>query len=206
MELLPSDEAHVWLADCELVSGEWSLLSDDERERAMRFHFERDRRHFVAARSVLRRLISHYTGEGPERIRFRYTDRGKPSLDSVPELQFNVSHSHGQALFAFGCRGEIGVDIEKVRPTPVEQLSKRFFSPAEHEAILKLPEDARGDVFFELWVRKEAYLKACGAGLGGGLASIPPNWLLYGLHAPPGYHAALATQTAVRIIQKQFSA
>jgi 4'-phosphopantetheinyl transferase len=174
-----------------------------------RFRFERDRRNFVAARCTLRRLLARYTGHPPENIRFRYSERGKPSLDSDTSLRFNISHSHGQALFALAYNIDIGVDIEQVRPMrpiAVEQLAQRFFAPAEYDAIVALPEAVRQDAFFDLWVRKEAYLKACGAGLGGGLASIPPNWFLYSLQAPRGFYAALAGQREVRVIQKQVTA
>src|SRR5579884_1585052 len=53
---LTTDEVHVWRIALE-VSNPFLLrlreiLADDERRRADRFHFEKDRRHFTAARGV----------------------------------------------------------------------------------------------------------------------------------------------------------
>src|SRR5207253_705194 len=55
---LREDEAHVWCASLEPPAARLatclSLLAPAERERAARFYFEKDRRHFTVARAVLR--------------------------------------------------------------------------------------------------------------------------------------------------------
>ena len=56
---------HVWF--CELPHGAdvqesfAALLSDEERTRAARFAFERDRQRFVLSHGVLRQLLARYT-------------------------------------------------------------------------------------------------------------------------------------------------
>jgi len=76
---------------------EWrSLLSEDELQRAQRFHFDRDRKHFCAARGLLRTVLSGYLAVPAKDIAFRYLEKGKPELAAIPEagqLNFNVSHS-----------------------------------------------------------------------------------------------------------------
>ena len=42
-----------------------SLLSADERERAARFRFDRDRERYVVGRGLLRSLLGRYVGVAP---------------------------------------------------------------------------------------------------------------------------------------------
>jgi 4'-phosphopantetheinyl transferase len=132
------------------------------------------------------------------------------------ELRFNVSHSHGLALYAVTRRRKIGIDIERVRPiSGPEQLAARFFSAGENAELCALPEHVKHEAFFNCWTRKEAYVKARGEGLSLPLnqfdVSLNPGeparllrverdpqeaarWSLQGLTPAPGYVAALAVE------------
>ena len=145
-----------------------SVLSSHERERADRFHFDRDRRRFVCARGVLRSLIGEYLSVSPRDLAFSYGEHGKPAL-SGPHggaLTFNVSHSHELALIAIARDVELGVDVEAVRPMQdADDIASRFFSAREVVSLRALPAATRDTAFFTCWTRKEAYLKALGSGL-----------------------------------------
>jgi 4'-phosphopantetheinyl transferase len=171
---LESDEVHVWRASLEqkasAVAEFRRLLAEDERCRADRFHFTRDRVHYVVARGILRTLLARYLNERPERLRFNYSAFGKPSLEEdsagALALRFNLSHSKDLALYAFTRGREIGVDVEHVRAdVEGEDIARRFFSPAEISVLRSLPAEARPRAFFDCWTRKEAYIKAHGEGL-----------------------------------------
>jgi 4'-phosphopantetheinyl transferase len=169
---LTAADVHIWRASLEQLPEEVAklrqLLSSDEQARADRFHFEKDRRHFTVARGVLRRLLSHYLGRAATEIQFSYADRGKPRLasDLDQRLKFNVAHSGGLALFAFTNIGEIGVDIEQIRPEVTSgDIAKRFFSASEVAALEELPALGRQQAFFDCWTRKESFIKAKGLGL-----------------------------------------
>jgi 4'-phosphopantetheinyl transferase len=144
-------------------------LSRDELRRAARFRFERDRRRFVVARAALRGILADYLGEPPGRLRFAQGLHGKPILATPycdSGLRFNVSHAEELALCAVTRGREVGVDVEWVRPLPdADALAERFFSAAERAALGQLPAARRLQAFFCCWTRKEAYLKAVGAGL-----------------------------------------
>jgi 4'-phosphopantetheinyl transferase len=148
-----------------------ALLSDDERDRAARFVKEVDRRRYVAGRGGLRRILASYVECDPMVLSFIYNDWGKPAL--TPEgpagLHFNLSHSAGMALLAVCSQAEIGVDIEEVRPLK-EDVVSHFFSAAECSNLSALPDDDRLVGFYRCWTRKEAFVKAHGAGL-----SVPLN-------------------------------
>ena len=167
-ELIATDEVHVWSADLDRIP-EGLLrepLSADEQERGRRFHFERDRRRFVATRGLLRRLLGRYLGLDPCRLRFGYGPRGKPFLAGEDELRFNVSHSGGLALLAFARGREVGVDVERERPVPeAEDIARRYFSPREEAELRRLREGEWTAAFFRCWTRKEAFIKATGDGL-----------------------------------------
>jgi 4'-phosphopantetheinyl transferase len=144
------------------------LLSADERERAARFCFDKHRRRFTAGRGILRTLLGRYLERNPRELTFEYSDHGKPFLAGtpVPELRFNLSHSHEVALFAFTSGRDVGVDVEQIRPDrSTREIAERFFSPREARALFALPPEQQTAGFFRCWTRKEAYIKAKGKGM-----------------------------------------
>jgi 4'-phosphopantetheinyl transferase len=164
-----TDAIHVYVLDVTTARarlGEfWAILSADERERAERFHFERDRERFVIRRGTLRELLALYLGEAPAGIRFCVNRFGKPALPGT-RLRFNLSHSHGVALYAFAEGREVGCDIERSDPRfAAEHIPERLFSAREARALRALPARSQTEAFFRGWTRKEAYLKARGLGL-----------------------------------------
>lgn len=87
--LLGDGEVHVWRAWLDLPqSGIQALeqtLSDDERVRAQRFRFLKDRTHFIAARGLLRAILGRYLLKEPQALSFSYNAYGKPALAEIPE-------------------------------------------------------------------------------------------------------------------------
>lgn len=164
---------HVWRVWVELPPGRYgrllTLLDGDEKARAARYRFWRDRCAFVATRGVLRLLLGGYLSGDPRRIRFELGKYRKPRIrasEAGRELQFNVSHSAGVALIAIAEGRAVGIDLEKVREgVDVDGLAMRFFSRAEVEALRALPSEERRCGFFRCFARKEAFAKAIGAGL-----------------------------------------
>src|SRR5262249_54022604 len=159
----PSDEVHVWRAPLDLSEVDvyhlWSILAGDERQRAERYFFEKDRRHFVAARGLLRVLLGRYLTQTPQQLRFTYGSHGKPALatDTRGEpLHFNVSHSHGLALYALTRGRELGVDVERIRPAVAQEtIAEHFFSSREVTVLRALPIALQSTAFFACWTRKE---------------------------------------------------
>src|SRR5882724_291489 len=144
-------------------------LSDEERQRASRFAFDRDRRRFIVARAWLRQLLAARLGVRPESVALVYGGHGKPAL--APRyadvgLRFNVSHSEDVAVYAFATGREIGIDVEAVRVIrDAYDIAARFFSRRENEAYLALDPRDKPLGFFNCWTRKEAFIKALGDGL-----------------------------------------
>jgi 4'-phosphopantetheinyl transferase len=170
---LAADEVHLWRIDLAAVASaekRWQeILSPDERARAARFHFERDRQHFTATRALLRMILAGYLGSDPAQLAFRYSEKEKPSLDpqtSPHPVKFNVSHSGTAALLAFARGRALGVDVEIIREDfDPSALSHRFFSTHEQSQFAALDPSEKYSGFFRCWTRKEAYIKAVGTGL-----------------------------------------
>jgi 4'-phosphopantetheinyl transferase len=220
---LADNEVHLWGIDLDgVATGEtrWrTVLSPDELARADRFHFARDRQNFTATRALLRMVLGDYLRCDPSKLTFLYSDKGRPVLSanhsSIP-VQFNVSHSGARAVLAFSVGRDIGVDVERIRhDLDCDLLAERYFSLAEQKALAALPLLERCSGFFRCWTRKEAYIKAHGAGLSlpldsfdvsitGGeknalLATRPDaaeaaRWSLSEVDAGEGYAAALSVK------------
>ena len=167
---LPDDEIQVWSTSLRgpgpgLADGA-RLLSPDELAKADRFHFARDRIAYVTARNWLRRVLGTYLGREPASLRFAYGEAGKPELagERAGDLRFNLSHSGDRALLAVTRGREVGIDVELVRTVETD-LADTFFAAGELQALSLLRGAEWQAAFFRCWTRKEAYLKALGAGM-----------------------------------------
>lgn len=171
--LLGRGEIHLWRAELDLPPAQVARLaqslSPEERDRAARFHFDRDRDRFRAGRGLLRATLGRYLGREPGQVAFAYSTYGKPLLAPQPgaeDIRFNVSHSGGRMLLAVlrGC--EVGVDIEWIqRDMDIASLAPGVFTDREAAELDAVPVGQRHDAFFGFWTRKESYLKAVGTGL-----------------------------------------
>lgn len=156
-------------------------LSNDEHARSARFNFKQDRNRFIAGRGLLREILGRLLRADPARLTFAYGSRGKPRLASPVNgrmLQFNLAHSDSLAVCAVSASYELGIDIERIRPIrEAEDIAARFFSARENAEWRSLPDERRAEAFFTCWTRKEAWLKAIGAGISEILnqGEVPPS-------------------------------
>jgi 4'-phosphopantetheinyl transferase len=178
---LTQDEIHLWRASLEDVDRVVlhrleATLNPEEKSRAARFHFSRDRDSFVASHGILHELLGLYSKRPATEIEFRYGPQDKPALrtnDGESPICFNLSHSHGLAVYAFSRDREVGIDVEMIRPDFAgDEIAERYFSGMELTELRALPPELRAEGFFLCWTRKEAYVKAHGAGLQIPLASF----------------------------------
>lgn len=167
---LARGEAHVW---------SFALAAADRRSRR------------TESRRALRRVLSAYLGEDPERIELRPGRGGKPELASPRHpLRFNLSHSGGLTLIAVALGREVGVDVEETgRARDFQRLARRWLGAGAAASVEAAPPARRAAAFYAAWTRHEAAGKCLGAGLGAGAAPGPPT---VALDAGPRHAAALA--------------
>jgi len=209
----PGDTIDVWRLSLSpavrLIPGFESFLSAEEQQRAARFRFPEHERRFRVCHAAVRRVLGHYLRQAAETIELVAGPGRKPRLAGESPLRFNLSHSGDLALLAVTTGREVGVDLEALRfDFAVESIAGYFTAP-EQELVRHADTDTeRARVFFRLWTRKEAVLKAAGSGLDVGLETLdvsasPPElarfpagaqtfWKVADLDAGPDYAAALA--------------
>jgi 4'-phosphopantetheinyl transferase len=188
--------------DPEITARLAALLDDEERARAARFHFDRDRRTYIAAHALLRSVLAARTGIAPSILRFTAGARGKPELaagqmpvlaDGRSALRFNLSHTREAVAVAVttdpACAAtDLGVDIEAAdRLGDYDaRIARSFFAEDEAAALEALPAAAeRARRFLTLWTLKEAVIKTTGEGLSQKLSGFsirfPADWPAEGL-------------------------
>ena len=184
-----------------------SWLSVEEKIRAKKLKLPY-RQRFILTRGLLRKLLSDYSGQSPEKIHFSYTESGKP-LFINPSLnkpiEFNLSHSRERVAFAFTMDTPIGIDLEyKIQRKYIDKIAYRFFSAHDYEQLRYLTGEEKLNAFFNAWVRNEASLKALGYHLqthplsqyktsqSSTLIKAPAICSLFSLTLHPNFAAAIA--------------
>lgn len=217
---LKANNVQVWAWPCATwvprLSSLWCVLSEEERKRAARFRMPQDRHHFVIGRGGARHLAGHFLDMKPGEIEFALDPTGKPFI-SNRALEVNVSHSGDWVLAAFAAHGDIGIDVERRRvDLDVLELANAVFSPWERETLAEFAPAVRQRLFFDVWTRKEAVIKADGAGVSFGLPRFdvefqpgrppavrrlaggdPTDWTMWALDGFRGHAAALAARASV---------
>jgi 4'-phosphopantetheinyl transferase len=139
------------------------ILTDEELERAAKFLKPDDANGFIVCRGLLRRILADCLKSDPAELRFPRNAQGKPFLEGG-ELEFNVSHSRERLLIAVTAGRAVGVDIEFRRSgLNMASIAKRWFAPEEQAFFQSLENPEQG--FFDVWAKKEAYVKALGVGI-----------------------------------------
>jgi 4'-phosphopantetheinyl transferase len=181
----------------EAAPGLVTLLDAHERARLDRFRMPADRARYVAAHALTRIVLADAVGRPAGDLRFDRTcqcgqQHGKPVLVDGPG--FSLTHAGDLVGVAVHPGGPVGLDVEQVRElADLDAMASHVCSPAESVA------DTAS--FFVTWTRKEALLKATGAGLSSPMSGVRewtgdgapsgPVWLR-DLHPSSDYRAAVA--------------
>ncbi|MBF0153445.1 MAG: 4'-phosphopantetheinyl transferase superfamily protein [Magnetococcales bacterium] len=145
-----------------------ALLPVDLQDSVLRFKRWQDQQTALLGKLLLRQglLETGYTGDLLRH--WRTHPHGKPFLP-LP-IHFNLSHTHGLVVCALTRAGELGVDLEQIRPIELADF-RRMLPPASWRTITTAHDPCQA--FFECWTRCESVVKADGRGL-----SIPFHSLL----------------------------
>lgn len=149
----------------DLTQPELALLPDDERERD--FGSDYRRRQFHCGRALLRLLLQEMTGEAPRSHKVSTEDGGKPFCVDGPAI--SITHTGDRVACTVAATGQVGIDLERVdEQREVSQILDRFFSSDEQAWV----QEDLARRFFMLWVLKEAFVKAHGQSIFGGLEKL----------------------------------
>lgn len=182
--LADSSRVELWLArdpqlrEPALLERLARIVSADERARIDGMNYEAGRHQQLVTRAMARSVLSNYLPEVPPSAwRFERGEHGKPMVArDMPEAtrapRFNLAHADGLVVMAVGRLPRIGVDVERVDDRARLAVARRYFSAAEADALDALPAGEQTRRFQRLWTLKEAWLKAMGTGISGGLGSM----------------------------------
>jgi len=177
---LADDALHLWRfelsADDPTHRSLAKRLDAVEKSRAARFKYPELRRRYEVAHGRLRDVLARYIERPPEAIAFTTNPRGKPDIatrQNPARVAFSFSHSGDMALVAVAKSRRIGVDVEVYRDRlDMDLIARRQFTAGETERLRAAPVHEREQAFYRCWTRKEAYMKALGAGISGRLDSF----------------------------------
>ncbi|MDC7734552.1 MULTISPECIES: 4'-phosphopantetheinyl transferase family protein [Bacillus] len=146
-----------------------TFVSNEKQEKIKRYRFDIDKKLSLYAELLTRTIICRNMDIENKDIVFDITYYGKPMLRSVSKFEFNISHTRNAIAVAISDY-PIGVDIELIKNAELN-IAERFFNNNEISYITENTsyQDKR---FYEIWTKKEAYIKCIGKGLSMNLNSF----------------------------------
>ncbi|KAF1710019.1 hypothetical protein CSC70_10125 [Pseudoxanthomonas kalamensis DSM 18571] len=162
------------LADWQSVLEQaWAWLDDSEAERIRRKRIASDAGTTLLAYALLRWSAGRVLGMRPEEVPVWRDENRCPRVGSG-EVHVSLSHADGRALACVSTMGPVGGDIEPLsRCAAIADIGERVCHPDEWKTMTGLDAAVRNRALLELWVRKEALLKAAGIGLAREMDSFP---------------------------------
>ncbi len=149
----------------ELTPSELALLPDAERNRE--FGSDSRRQQYYCGHALLRLMLQELTGNAAAEHGLTTEEGGKPI--GPDGIAVSITHTGDSVACAVALAGQVGVDIEAIdERREVSQITERFFSSDEKHWLVAGPR-AR---FYMLWVLKEAFVKAHGQSIFGGLEKL----------------------------------
>lgn len=166
---LSNGEIHLWTAASgsfpEFKAKCFEALTDFEKSRITFYTFKPAQDNFIVSQGGLRLLLSAYLDISPRDLKIGRHSKGKPFSQDDYSLTFNISNSGNRVVYAISRAGEVGIDLEHIRPLPdIEELIDKNFTRNEAAYIRKMEEEKLAR-FFKFWTVKEGYLKAIGEGM-----------------------------------------
>jgi len=108
------------------------------------------------AYSFLRNIAQKFLNTDSSELTIVTTQNGKPYFKNYKNFHFSISHTNNLVAIAISDT-EIGIDAELIRDIDLK-IADRFFTEKEKEYIYNST-DLAINRFFELWTKKEAYIK-----------------------------------------------
>ncbi len=150
------------------VSELMELVSPEKKDKLLKLKFDIDRKLSLYSELLVRYHACRELNILNKDIVFAKNKNGKPFLLNYPKFHFNISHTRNAIVVAF-LNSEIGIDIESIKPLDLK-IAKRFFTSSEYNYVIS--HDNPNYAFYEIWTKKEAYIKYIGSGLSTPLRSF----------------------------------
>lgn len=141
-------------------------VSPERRMTSSRLKREDDVRRSLIGDILARMFAMDIEGLRNDEIRFEKGVFGKPRIQQMSEpWDYNISHSGKWVAGIVSCKGQrVGIDIQKMAEVKPE-MARYSMSAQELQHFKTLQPHEQQRYFYELWTRKESYLKMEGIGL-----------------------------------------
>ena len=139
------------------------FATEERLEKIKSLKCEHDKALSLLSHLLARCEVSKAMGIPFEAVVFSYNEHGKPYVEKE-NYHFSISHS-GNLIAFVSHTSPIGIDLQKI--TGGISPAVRFFT--ENEKCYIKNDTER---FFEVWTKKEAYIKMLGTGLSKPLSSF----------------------------------
>lgn len=189
------------------------FLSSGELKTLSSFKDERRTQQFLQSRYFLKSQLGGLLNISPQEISVEPSGEGKPFVSPASRFDFNISHSDDYFAVAIWDEGDIGIDLEKIRPRDnTKAFAERMFTAEEAAFIIRQVESQKLITFTKLWAAKEAIIKTANGGVFKHIQDIAINlqnwsieklpasygnvskWSLEFPQAPQGYVCAVASR------------
>ena len=147
------------------ISRCWECLSVKEKIQANKYYTKSLSDKYIMSHGILRQILSYYTNQYPQDIQFTHNEYGKPFLKNS-NIHFNMSHSHNLVSYIVASNYRVGIDIElHDNNLNVQELASLVLTSAESQHLSGMKSKEKLELFYHLWTKKEALIKANGQGL-----------------------------------------
>jgi len=212
---IKSGECHIWCFESNEVTPDLvNILSKEEKTRYSNYKFIKDKNRFLKSASMLRILLSLYTGISLENLLISRKcndcdkNHGKPTLINCREINFSISYSKNIVVIGIYKNFEIGVDIEWIDyDFPYEEVIQSILTPEELKKHNGMGPNEKLKNFYFHWTIKESLTKATGQGLNESFNNISieqnTNYEAIEVVNYPGYNNVFQTITIKSMMFKE---
>lgn len=152
--------------DPQLMNKFLTLVEDAQKDEVMRYRLAIDKKLRIFSNFLIRIIACEKYMCKNSQLIFERNSYGKPILKGFVNFHYNIAHTRNAIVIAVS-NNPVGVDIEKIHKIDNEKIARRVFTYNEQQYV---KQDISGKNFYEIWTKKEAYVKYIGKGL-----SLPIN-------------------------------
>lgn len=149
------------LDDGQIFQSLYETVSKERQDKIDRLRFPKDKRLSLAAEVLLKKALQL---NGVTDLTMCVSEKGKPYLEGINPLKFNLSHSEERVMCVISDK-ETGCDVEWMKK-PNYRMAEYFLTKEEITILDRAKtEEEKQDLFFRFWTLKESFMKAVGLGI-----------------------------------------
>ena len=147
------------------------FISVRRKEKINRYRHTEDKVLSLYGELMIKMGLAQELGlKSDDELKFDFNEYGKPYCHVYNHMKFNLSHTRTCIIVCFSKNREVGVDVERLSNPPYEIMDlcfhKNEIDYVNNSKISKIRS------FFEIWTKKEAFLKWKGTGMVSNLDTI----------------------------------